>query len=85
MKTLWISAVVNGETIQRKPIIEIEIVDSPPEIDSGGWLEIKNGEHCLRRGDRVERLEGGKYSVERTWLPPLGEPWNRHLYRTKSK
>lgn len=56
----------------RTPIKEPAVVDAPPTLDPGGYIEDHAGQPCLRLGDEVVALKCGRFRVTRTWVPPGG-------------
>ena len=69
--------------IEPNPYIkETELVNSPhsPLGTMGGYLEDKEGQMCLRRGDRVELVKKDLYRITRTWVKPFGKPFDREFY-----
>jgi hypothetical protein len=64
------------------PYEEILCLETCPSIDHGGFLEMRNGELCLRCHDTVI-FTGDKYILTRKWQPPEGRPWDTEIYEVK--
>lgn len=64
----------------REPIYEHQEYRELPELQTFCCIQMKDGELCLRRPDKVMRKPGGGFVVERQWERPGKEPWNTDFY-----
>lgn len=63
---------------------EWEPHDTPPVPDFGNYLQIKNGELCLRIADEITR-DAIAFGLLKTWKRPMGHPWDTDIYEFKTK
>ncbi|TXH09649.1 MAG: hypothetical protein E6R03_16525 [Hyphomicrobiaceae bacterium] len=51
-----------------------------PQSTKGGFLEIKEGELCLRMGDMINMLDAKTGVLQRSWQRPGREPFDAKFY-----
>lgn len=68
-----------------KPFVETEVVKDIGKVkgESGGFIELKNGEKCLRIADAVVRREDGSFNIRREWRRPGKQPFDETIYAVK--
>lgn len=75
----------NDPEFDARVIRETQRCDLPFAYSSlcvGGWLEMKDGQACLRAADTCTVRENC-VEVERMWIKPPPEGWDTQIYRMK--